>query len=143
MAKIKALISCAVTKQLICPSFSHWQKSGFLMMGCILLLWMEKKNNFFFCIWENKDTDQIGSNCTADLISICFHYIDSTICHLFMLLAFFCDFFCTTWSETLNIPCQKVLSRTKVMLTTGKKTNNMAPKFWARLLNVWIIYPYP
>ena len=32
VAKTKALISCAVTVQLICAFISHMQKSGFLMM---------------------------------------------------------------------------------------------------------------
>ena len=31
-----------------------------------------------FCIWENKDADQLGSNCAADQ-RLCFRYIDSTI----------------------------------------------------------------
>ena len=32
----------------------------------------------YFCICENKDADQLCSNCAADL-RLCFRYIDSTI----------------------------------------------------------------
>ena len=32
----------------------------------------------FFCICENKDADQLCSNCAADQ-RLCFHYTDSTI----------------------------------------------------------------
>ena len=31
-----------------------------------------------FCIWENKDTDQLRGNCEADQ-RLCFRYIDNTI----------------------------------------------------------------
>ena len=46
-----------------------------------------------FCICENKDADQLRSNCAADQ-RLCFHYIDSTIPLLsksenFKLLAIF------------------------------------------------------
>ena len=48
-----------------------------------------------FCICENKDTDQLCSNCTADQ-RLCFSYTDNTIFLLlksrnFKILAFFCD----------------------------------------------------
>ena len=51
------------------------------------------------CLCENKDADQLCSNCTADL-RLCFHDSDSTIALLLKSqnsksLAFFCD--CTGW----------------------------------------------
>ena len=47
-----------------------------------------------FCLCENKGTDQLSSNCTADQ-HLCFRYLDGTIPLLlvqnFKLLACFCD----------------------------------------------------
>ena len=53
---------------------------GFLILGtwdrlCHLSLVMRKPA---FCICENKDADQLRSNCTADQ-RLCFRYMDSTI----------------------------------------------------------------
>ena len=49
-----------------------------------------------FCIWENKDTDQLRGNCEADQ-RLCFRYKDSTFFYPstsyirnFKLLAIFC-----------------------------------------------------
>ena len=36
------------------------------------------RKSFFFCICENKDADQLRSNCAADQ-RLCFRYTDSTI----------------------------------------------------------------
>ena len=41
VVKTKALISYAVTGQLICASFLHMQKAGFLLMQLIGLIWSE------------------------------------------------------------------------------------------------------
>ena len=40
-----------------------------------------------FCLWENKGTDQLRSNCEADQ-RLCFHYTDSTIPLLLTLVIF-------------------------------------------------------
>ena len=61
----------------------------------------------FFCICENKDADQLRSNCTADQ-RLCFRYTDSTIPLLpksesssrklpFVIVQ---PVLCWTWSET-------------------------------------------
>ena len=52
-----------------------------------------------FCSCENKDADQLCSNCTADQ-RLCFRYSDSTIptlplTKIFKILTFFQD--CTGW----------------------------------------------
>ena len=75
LCKIKALISCVVTSQLICTCFSHMQKAGFLMTWFIYELRREKTS---FCIRENKDADQLRGNHEADQ-RLCFRYMDSTI----------------------------------------------------------------
>ena len=46
-----------------------------------------RKSAFRIC--ENKDADQLRSNCTADL-RLCFHYMDSTIPLLPKRLPIFC-----------------------------------------------------
>ena len=46
------------------------------------------------CLCENKDADQLCSNCTADQ-GICFHHTDGPYIKSFKLLALFCD--CTAW----------------------------------------------
>ena len=60
-----------------------------------------------FCIYENKDTEQLRGNCEADQC-LCFHYIESTI-HLLSKskISIFCPSYvtvqpglCGTWSET-------------------------------------------
>ena len=43
-----------------------------------------------FCIWENKDADQLRGNREADQ-RLCFRYTDSTIPLLFTPLAILCD----------------------------------------------------
>ena len=50
--------------------------------------------NPLFCIWENKDTDQLRGDREADQ-RLCFRYIDSTIPLLSKPLAMFCS--CTAW----------------------------------------------
>ena len=52
-----------------------------------------------YCLCENKDADQLRSNCEADQ-RLCFHYTERTISHLHKteissFLACFCD--CTGW----------------------------------------------
>ena len=42
-----------------------------------------------FCICENKDTDQLHSNCEAHQ-RLCFRYTDSTMCFNFKPLDIFC-----------------------------------------------------
>ena len=65
VAKTKMLISCAVTVL---------QIVGFLMQRHMSRL-MGKPDIY---LRENKDADQLCSNCEADL-RLCFHYIDGTI----------------------------------------------------------------
>ena len=60
-----------------------------------------------FCLWENKGTGQLRSNCEADQL-LCFHFMDSTISLL--LKSEISSFqpasvtvqvvLCQTWSET-------------------------------------------
>ena len=62
-----------------------------------------------FCLCENKDADQLRSNCEADQ-RLCFLYMDSTI--PFLLVPKISSFYpssvsvqvslCQTWSETLK-----------------------------------------
>ena len=66
VAKTKALISFA-------SLFSPMQIVGFPMGR--LKHGLRKP---MFCICENKDADQLCSNCTADL-RLCFRYSESTI----------------------------------------------------------------
>ena len=59
------------------------------------------------CLCENKDADQLCSNCTADQ-HLCFHYTDSTISLLLIskISSFYPDSeavkadLCQTWLET-------------------------------------------
>ena len=56
-----------------------------------------------FCICENKDADQLRSNCAADQ-RLCFSYMDSTIPHLskskISSSVGLQPGLCHTWSET-------------------------------------------
>ena len=47
-----------------------------------------------FCICENKDADQLRSNCAADQ-RLCFRYTSTSLTRKFKPLAIFCD--CTAW----------------------------------------------
>ena len=63
----------------------------------------------FFCICDNKDADQLHSNCEADQ-RLCFQYMDSTIpllskSEIFNPLASSVGLqpgFCRTWSEAMK-----------------------------------------
>ena len=46
-----------------------------------------------FCLWENKDADQLHSNCEADQC-LCFRYTDGTIPYLLKSEVGLCE----TWS---------------------------------------------
>ena len=62
-----------------------------------------------FCIWENKDADQLRSNREADQ-RLCFRYIDSTIPILskseILRLAIFCS--CRAWFVSVQVGNQNV-----------------------------------
>ena len=56
-----------------------------------------------FCICENKDTDQLRSNCAADQ-RLCFRYKDSTIPLFSKTLAIFCGCTARFMSELVQNP---------------------------------------
>ena len=76
------------------------------------------------CICENKDADQLCSNCTADQL-LCFRHMDSTIPLLrISKISSFCLYavivqpgLCWTWSET-----QIVGFRTHMLIFTALST---------------------
>ena len=72
VAKRKALISCAVTVQLICAFVFAYAKSRFSHEAVHMNRVVRKP---VFCICENKDADQLRGNRKADQ-RLCFRYTD-------------------------------------------------------------------
>ena len=76
-----------------------------------------------FCICENKDADQLRSNCVADQ-RLCFRYMDSTIpllskseiSSLWSCSASLQPGLCQTWSKT----AKTVFLITRLIVCTGK-----------------------
>ena len=62
---------------LVCPSDGS-ANCAVSSVSCYILQLSLVTRNTDFCICENKDSDQLRSNCAADQ-RLCFHYMDSTI----------------------------------------------------------------
>ena len=74
-AKYKKILSYIV----IIPNLVFLNAFSEYFISCYYLSPVVRKPAF--CICENKDTDQLRSNCAADL-SLCFRYKDSTVSQL-------------------------------------------------------------